>query len=291
MLYTAPCANREKRTRKSKSSCGQRLAAPLARAIKALGAISHGRVFEQNTLYDTPPVRLPAARMAPARPIETATDKSASKRFRRVLLTSKAPPPQASAIKKSPATRNELEREVVANPLARLAHRARSPGSPARLPLREIPHQFPPARPPHSTSTKRPSACSSSSKAARRDRSRGPRARMHFRRLHSRHLLGSLRRRLPPSRPQAEEYAVPRKKIAQTRTLRLTNFTSAFTSQFGQKRNAMELSSNSEPGSSASPRRRVLSRLGQRQLPMPRVLGVAGPARVRGNREARPGLR
>jgi adenylate cyclase class 2 len=88
-----------------------------ARAIRALAAISHGRLFEQNTLYDTPQSDLRRRGWLLRVRIETATGKSASKpRFRRVLLTSKAPPHQASGIKKKPRYKERAEREVVADP-------------------------------------------------------------------------------------------------------------------------------------------------------------------------------
>ena len=87
--------------------------------IKSLGASSHGRVFEQNTLYDTPSsdvracgrllrvrVETPAARNQPTSKARTG----------RVILTSKAPPRQLQGTKKTHRYKERAEREVVADP-------------------------------------------------------------------------------------------------------------------------------------------------------------------------------
>jgi adenylate cyclase class 2 len=88
-----------------------------ARAIKALGAVSRGRLFEQNTLYDTPQSDLRRRGWLLRVRIETAADKTPSKpRLHRVLLTSKAPLRQAHGTKKNPRYKERAEREVIADP-------------------------------------------------------------------------------------------------------------------------------------------------------------------------------
>lgn len=83
-----------------------------ARAVKALGAASHGRVFEQNTLYDTPQSDLRRRGWLLRVRVETDASKA---RFRRVLLTSKAPARQSRSPKKNPRYKERAEREVVAD--------------------------------------------------------------------------------------------------------------------------------------------------------------------------------
>ncbi|MFZ0520524.1 MAG: class IV adenylate cyclase [Candidatus Acidiferrales bacterium] len=86
------------------------------RAIRALGATSHGRTFESNTLYDTPHSdlrksgRLLRVRIEHAAPGTTRTQ---STRVRRILLTSKGPSAQHGAKKKNPRYKERTEREVV----------------------------------------------------------------------------------------------------------------------------------------------------------------------------------
>ncbi|MGC1167481.1 MAG: class IV adenylate cyclase [Candidatus Acidiferrales bacterium] len=88
------------------------------RAIKALGATSHGRTFESNTLYDTPHFdlrnsgRLLRVRTESAAPGLTRTH---STRVHRVVLTSKAPSRQHSASRKNRRYKERAEREVVAS--------------------------------------------------------------------------------------------------------------------------------------------------------------------------------
>ncbi len=88
------------------------------RAIKALGAVNQGRVFESNTLYDTSHSdlrlrgRLLRVRSESAAP-GTARIHSAS--IRRVVLTSKAPSHQRRAPNKPPRYKERSEREVVAS--------------------------------------------------------------------------------------------------------------------------------------------------------------------------------
>jgi adenylate cyclase, class 2 len=87
-------------------------------AIKALGAVSHGRVFEQNTLYDTPRSdlrrrgRLLRVRIEAAAPPRS---RNRHRRVRRVVLTSKAPPHQPQGTRKSPRYKERVEREVTAS--------------------------------------------------------------------------------------------------------------------------------------------------------------------------------
>ncbi len=87
-------------------------------AIRALGAISQGRIFESNTLYDTPHSdlrcrgRLLRVRTEFAAP---GTSRVHSTRVRRVVLTSKGPSRQHQSPKKNPRYKERAEREVVAD--------------------------------------------------------------------------------------------------------------------------------------------------------------------------------
>jgi adenylate cyclase, class 2 len=86
------------------------------RAIQALGAVSHGRVFESNTLYDTPHSdlrhrgRLLRVRTESAAP---GTTRIHTASVRRVVLTSKAPPRQQAPSKTKLRYKERAEREVV----------------------------------------------------------------------------------------------------------------------------------------------------------------------------------
>jgi adenylate cyclase, class 2 len=88
------------------------------RAIEELGAVSHGRVFESNTLYDTPHSdlrrrgRLLRVRSESA---PLAGRRNRQGRARTVVLTSKAPPPQPHSTKKKSRYKERAEREVVAS--------------------------------------------------------------------------------------------------------------------------------------------------------------------------------
>ncbi|MGA8409740.1 MAG: class IV adenylate cyclase [Candidatus Acidiferrales bacterium] len=88
------------------------------RAIKALGASFHGRVFEANTLYDTPHADLRSrGRLLRVRTESPApqTSRSSRNRIRRVVLTSKAPPPsQKRGSKMKSRYKERAEREVAA---------------------------------------------------------------------------------------------------------------------------------------------------------------------------------
>ncbi len=86
-----------------------------ARAIQALGATSHGRVFETNTLYDTPQSDLRSrGRLLRVR-IETPTSPKISHRqSSRVVLTAKAPQQSTIAPKAHPRYKVRAEREVQA---------------------------------------------------------------------------------------------------------------------------------------------------------------------------------
>jgi len=81
----------------------------LIRRLKRLGATQHGRVLEQNTLYDTPDSDFRSRRRLLRLRVETpAPSKLISGGPRRGVLTSKAP------VRESPRTRykQKLEREV-----------------------------------------------------------------------------------------------------------------------------------------------------------------------------------
>jgi adenylate cyclase class 2 len=85
------------------------------RAVQALGAVNHGRVFESNTLYDTPHSdlrhrgRLLRVRTESAAP---GTTRIHTASVRRVVLTSKAPPRQQAPSKTKPRYKERAEREV-----------------------------------------------------------------------------------------------------------------------------------------------------------------------------------
>ncbi|MFZ3330975.1 MAG: class IV adenylate cyclase [Candidatus Acidiferrales bacterium] len=87
------------------------------RAMRALGAVSQGRTFESNTLYDTPHSdlrnrgRLLRVRIESAAP---ATARIHSISVRRVVLTSKAPSRQHNATRKNRRYKERAEREEVA---------------------------------------------------------------------------------------------------------------------------------------------------------------------------------
>ncbi len=86
-------------------------------AIKALGAVSHGRVFEQNTLYDTPQSDLRRrGRLLRVRSEARASQSSHNRqnRVRRVVLTSKAPPHPLHTTGNHPRYKERAEREAVA---------------------------------------------------------------------------------------------------------------------------------------------------------------------------------
>jgi adenylate cyclase, class 2 len=86
-------------------------------AIQALGAVNQGRVFESNTLYDTPHSdlrhrgRLLRVRSESA---PLAGRRNRQGRARKVVLTSKAPPPQPRNTEKRSRYKVRAEREVVA---------------------------------------------------------------------------------------------------------------------------------------------------------------------------------
>jgi adenylate cyclase, class 2 len=87
------------------------------RAIQALGAVNQGRVFESNTLYDTPHSDLRRrGRLLRVRTESAAsgTARIHSASIRRVVLTTKAPSRQRRAPKKRPRYKERAEREVVA---------------------------------------------------------------------------------------------------------------------------------------------------------------------------------
>lgn len=95
------------------------------RAIRALGAFSRGRIFESNTLYDTPHSDLRCrGRLLRVRSESSAPDNSRNRdkhanRVRRVVLTSKAPPHQPRRSNQKSPYKERAEREVVAHHEAR----------------------------------------------------------------------------------------------------------------------------------------------------------------------------
>ena len=93
------------------------------RAIKALSASFHGRVFEANTLYDTPHADLRSrGRLLRVRTESPAPQTSRSRRrpharasAQQVVLTSKAPPPsQQRGSKMKSRYKERAEREITA---------------------------------------------------------------------------------------------------------------------------------------------------------------------------------
>jgi adenylate cyclase, class 2 len=86
------------------------------RALKALGAVSHARVLEENTLYDTPQCDLRNSGRLLRLRIETPSATTGSRsRAPRLVLTSKAPPSQPRGRRKSPRYKERAERELIAS--------------------------------------------------------------------------------------------------------------------------------------------------------------------------------
>jgi adenylate cyclase, class 2 len=83
--------------------------AEMARRLRRMGAADRGRVFEQNTLYDTPD----AGFRRNGRLLRVRVETSAKAR-RRVVLTSKAPAPpvRGRSSQRAPRHKERLEREV-----------------------------------------------------------------------------------------------------------------------------------------------------------------------------------
>ena len=83
--------------------------AALVLQLRRLGATEHGRVLEQNTLYDTPTADFRSRRRLLRLRIETpAPSKFAAGGARRAILTSKAPVPESVRTR----YKEKLEREV-----------------------------------------------------------------------------------------------------------------------------------------------------------------------------------
>ncbi|MFY9689909.1 MAG: class IV adenylate cyclase [Candidatus Acidiferrales bacterium] len=83
--------------------------AALVHALRRLGATEHGRVLEQNTLYDTPPADFRGQGRLLRLRIETpAPSKFAAGGARCAILTSKAPVPESARSR----YKERLEREV-----------------------------------------------------------------------------------------------------------------------------------------------------------------------------------
>jgi adenylate cyclase class 2 len=87
----------------------------IVHGIKKLGATIRGRVFEQNTLYDTPQSALRRRDMLLRLRVETpANHNGPSTRRERVVFTSKAPPqtPPAKRRAQNPRYKERAEREL-----------------------------------------------------------------------------------------------------------------------------------------------------------------------------------
>lgn len=95
------------------------------RTLRAVGAVSRGRVFESNTLYDTPDSDLRRrGRLLRVRTESSPSENGRSRRkhpdrVRRIVLTSKAPPHQPQRAKEKSRYKVRAEREVVASHDAR----------------------------------------------------------------------------------------------------------------------------------------------------------------------------
>jgi adenylate cyclase class 2 len=87
-------------------------------AIRALSAASQGRVFESNTLYDTPHSDLRCrGRLLRVRTEHAASGNACTHSIsvRRIILTSKAPSRQRHAPRKTRRYKERFEREAVAS--------------------------------------------------------------------------------------------------------------------------------------------------------------------------------
>jgi adenylate cyclase class 2 len=112
--------------------------AALLRALRRIGAASKGRLFERNTIYDTPDSAFrQAGRLLRVR-FETPVPRSASApgthlvrpklRPRRAILTAKAPPHQGGRRSASVRYKERLERELVLHDPTQLARSMTSLG-------------------------------------------------------------------------------------------------------------------------------------------------------------------
>src|SRR5580698_11241205 len=119
-----------------------------------------------------------------------------------------------------------------------MGRRPRLPRLPPHLSLRQIPHHVPPPKSPRRSGRNPCRHVPRTRRQAPSDRSRSRRIGILKTSLSPLHLLGSLRRRLPPPPYHPKKYALSSKIVHRNRTLRLTNFPSAFTSQLGLKHNS-----------------------------------------------------
>ncbi|HYL69325.1 MAG TPA: class IV adenylate cyclase [Candidatus Limnocylindria bacterium] len=97
--------------------------APLLRSLRRIGAASRGRVFEQNTIYDTPDSAFRQTGHLLRLRLETPAHRSPHKgaaclarpklRPTRAVLTAKAPPPPESRGLRPARYKERLERELV----------------------------------------------------------------------------------------------------------------------------------------------------------------------------------
>src|SRR5277367_451775 len=148
-------------------------------------------------------------------------------------------PAAAPAKQKAPPLQNPLRTRTSSPPILPPIRKSPDrPRLPPHLPLRQIPHHLPPPQPAPRPRRNPRGHVPRTRRQAPSHRPRGPIIRIHKKSLPPLHLLGPLRHPLPPSRHKTKKYALPRKIVRQIRTLRLTNFPSAFTSQFGPKHNS-----------------------------------------------------
>ena len=149
---------------RNRSEAPRRRSAGAGPQAEALGAKLHGRVLEQNTLYDTPDsdFRSPAAccgcASRPRRPRSSLPGGA-----RCAILTSKAPFPNPAARSRY---KERLERELRSS-ASPAGHQPCAPRLPPQLPLREISEPLSAFPACIWTSMKHPSAHSSNSKARR----------------------------------------------------------------------------------------------------------------------------
>jgi adenylate cyclase class 2 len=212
----------------------------ILRKIESLGAKTQGQVFEQNTLYDTPQSDLRRRDMLLRLRAETpAIQNARSTRGERVILTSKAPLRTPRASKRPPRYKERAEREQVAANTARqcaaaltaLGFRPAFRYDKFRTTFR-LPHlQLDLDETPAGTFLELEGQPQAINRAAH---ALGFTNQAYLRATYwDLHVADCRRRGAIP-----KNMLFPQKIIRQNRTLRLTNFPSAFTSQLGLKHNS-----------------------------------------------------